>query len=50
MSEALRSVLIVLERSTNEYMTKDCSDKYINIPNTNSIENKNSFEGFKYNK
>ena len=51
MNEALQSVFNVLERSNNEYMVKDSSDTYINIPTTsNTNETRNSFEGFRYNK
>lgn len=48
MSEALQSVLIVIERSDNaDYMSGSSSDKYLNIPSSNSNENRSSFEGFK---
>ena len=50
MSEALQAVFNVIERSTNEYMVKDSSDKYLNIPNKGNNDMRNSFEGFRYTK
>lgn len=52
MSEALRSVFNVIERSSSytSYMTTSSEDRYINIPSNDSNEHKNCFEGYKVSK
>ena len=48
MSEALRAVYNVVERSNNiSYMTNKSGDRYINNPDSNKNEYRNSFEDYK---